>query len=402
MAIMGQPRRYTLMHGEIEVADLDIGVSGISSIASIRSPDHMPIGTVTKNGGDRHALNEWRIGRCIPDSRRGLGCLLDELSIGGPTEILTESLGLSLSNQYWIRPAGKDITWSDVDFFHNPFSGDVGDLLFGDPPDKDTIDPSSPDNTTEGNLRKRWSIVDDGRILLKHGSRPVYQEPFNEAIASEILELLDIPHVPYGLVRLGGDILSSCRDFVDTDTEFISAYRAMKTRKQRNDESRYGFFVSVCADHSLDAVPFLDRMLSFDYLIANTDRHLNNFGIIRDATTLEWIGLAPLFDNGGSFWFDCATEDVGNTARLESKPFKTDFEKQLGMVTSFDWLDPEKLDGIPSIVGSVMTEENGWRYPARRDALIAALGSRVEHLRKVAGIRRSPLRPSAMFLSDIG
>lgn len=163
----------------------------------------------------------------------------------------------------------------------------MGDLLFGDPPDKDTIDPSSPDNTTEGNLRKRWSIVDDRRILLKHGSRPVYQEPFNEVIASEILELLDIPHVPYGLVRLGGDILSSCRDFVDTDTEFISAYRAMKTRKQRNDESRYGFFVSVCADQGLDAVPFLDRMLSFDYLIANTDRHLNNFGIIRDATTLE-------------------------------------------------------------------------------------------------------------------
>lgn len=87
---------------------------------------------------------------------------------------------------------------------------------------------------------------------------------------------------------------------------------------------------------------------------------------------------------------------------MESKPFKMDFEKQLGMVTSFDWLDPEKLDGIPSIVGSVMTEENGWRYPARRDALIAALGSRVEHLRKVAGIRRSPLRPSAMFLSDVG
>ena len=83
-AIMGQPRRYTLMHGEVEVADLDIGGSGISSIASIRSPDHMPIGTVMKNGGDRHTLNEWWIGRCIPASRRGLGCLLVELSIGGP------------------------------------------------------------------------------------------------------------------------------------------------------------------------------------------------------------------------------------------------------------------------------------------------------------------------------
>lgn len=98
------------MHGEIEVTDLNIGYSEISSIASIRSPDHMPIGTVTKNGGDRHALNEWWAGRCIPDNRQGLGCLLDELGIGRPTEILTESLGLSLSDQYWIRPAGTDIS----------------------------------------------------------------------------------------------------------------------------------------------------------------------------------------------------------------------------------------------------------------------------------------------------
>lgn len=394
--------RYALMHKDIEVADLEIGNNGISKITSVHSLEHMPLGTITKNKEDRHALNEWWTGRSIPASRKGLESLLNTLKINDPVELLTKSFGLSLSDQYWIKPADSTITWSDVNFFQNPFSEDVGDLLFGEQLKKGELNLSSPDNTSEGNLKKKWKILNGERCLLKSGSKPVSQEPYNEVIASDILELLGISHTSYDLIRFDDDILSSCKDFVDTDTEFISAYRAMKTRKQRNDESRYGFFVSVCEDHGLDAVPFLDRMLSFDYLIANTDRHLNNFGIIRDATTLEWIGFAPLFDNGGSLWFDCSTEDVGNTARLESKPFKMDFEKQLGMVTSFDWLDPEKLDGIPSIVGSVMTEENGWRYPARRDALIAALESRVEHLRKVAGIRRSPFRPSAMFLSDIG
>ena len=39
-------------------------------------------------------------------------------------------------------------------------------------------------------------------------------------------------------------------------------------------------------------------MLVLDYLIVNEDRHLNNFGLIRNAVTPEWIGAAPLYDNG--------------------------------------------------------------------------------------------------------
>lgn len=32
----------------------------------------------------------------------------------------------------------------------------------------------------------------------------------------------------------------------------------------------------------------------------NEDRHLNNFGIIRDINTLKWLDMAPIFDNGQS------------------------------------------------------------------------------------------------------
>ena len=41
-------------------------------------------------------------------------------------------------------------------------------------------------------------------------------------------------------------------------------------------------------------------MFILDYLLLNEDRHLNNFGIIRDVNTLKWIDLAPIFDNGQS------------------------------------------------------------------------------------------------------
>ena len=37
-------------------------------------------------------------------------------------------------------------------------------------------------------------------------------------------------------------------------------------------------------------------MLAADYILANTDRHLGNFGFLRDSETLEWKGLAPIYD----------------------------------------------------------------------------------------------------------
>ena len=33
-------------------------------------------------------------------------------------------------------------------------------------------------------------------------------------------------------------------------------------------------------------------MLAADFILANTDRHLGNFGFLRDSETLEWKGTA--------------------------------------------------------------------------------------------------------------
>lgn len=38
-------------------------------------------------------------------------------------------------------------------------------------------------------------------------------------------------------------------------------------------------------------------------ILTNTDRHLNNFGVLRDTHTLKFIGMALIFDSGNSiFW----------------------------------------------------------------------------------------------------
>ena len=45
-------------------------------------------------------------------------------------------------------------------------------------------------------------------------------------------------------------------------------------------------------------------MIVLDYLIVNEDRHQNNFGVVRNAETLEYLGAAPIYDSGTSLWFD--------------------------------------------------------------------------------------------------
>lgn len=48
------------------------------------------------------------------------------------------------------------------------------------------LDMFSPDNSSDGNLRKKWKIIDGKRYLIKGGNTFNNQEPFNEVIATRL------------------------------------------------------------------------------------------------------------------------------------------------------------------------------------------------------------------------
>ena len=224
--------RYELMHRNIGVAILDIDESGgrLNSVVSIVDKTHFPVGTLVNGFVDGAKLRQWWRERSIPKSRSGIRDVLETLDIPDTEALLIKSSGLSLSDQYWIRPVGSDMQWESVNFFDNGFSEQIGDLAFGKQVDVDNIAYSSPDITTDGMLRKRWMIIDGLRCLIKGGELPFMQEPFNEVIASRIMSALDIPHVEYGLLDVIGQTCSLCEDFVTRDTELVSAYHIMTSR----------------------------------------------------------------------------------------------------------------------------------------------------------------------------
>ena len=113
-------------------------------------------------------------------------------------------------------------------------------------------------------------------------------------IASEIMGRLGIPHVPYSVIWLDGEPYSVCEDLVTAGTEMIPAWRILKTQKKNNSVSVYQHFVHCCETLGIcGTVPFLDRMMVLDYVIANEDRHFNNFGVLRMRRPLSGSALHP-------------------------------------------------------------------------------------------------------------
>lgn len=187
--------RCILMHKNTLVVDLqlDTATGVIRSVGQVYNALHIPVGIPVKRGVvDRSALNAWWTGRAIPVSRDRIRDALQELKLASTQLLLDKCLGLSLSDQYWICPASDGVRWEEVNFFQNAFSDDVGDILFGRGSSSGRVSLMSPDNTSNGWLKKKWAILDGCRCLVKGGSGATQQEPYNEVLASAVMERLGI------------------------------------------------------------------------------------------------------------------------------------------------------------------------------------------------------------------
>jgi hypothetical protein len=374
-----------LMHKNVPVAGLEIGLElgTINKIGDVFDERHLPVG-IEMNAGkpNRRLLNDWWTGRSIPASRDGIGDALKNMGIGSPVLLIEKCYGLNLSDQYWFSPKGAGLKWEDVNFFQDDFSKDVGEILFGKvPEDKDNISLMSPDNTSDGWLRKKWIIADGKRILMKGASRPFQQEPFNEVVASAIMRRLGISCVEYTPTHDGGNPYSLCENFITPDTELVPAWRVAEAYKKDNRDSHYTHLLRCCEKLEIPGVrEAIDKMLTLDYIIVNEDRHYNNFGFVRDANTLEWKGLAPVFDSGTSLWYDNLF--IGRTA--ESKPFRRSHDEQIKLVPDLSWFDYGALCGIKDECAAILAQSQSEAMTAeRRGRIASAVAERCESIERM-------------------
>lgn len=285
----------------------------VKSIDRVLDEQRLPI--ILQRNMTTEQLNSWITKRKIPENREGLEEA--HLKFGNFENF---HCMFSLSDQYWFQHADSE-NWDDLNFFNNRYAEDPGDVFFTPwSANKARIRLPSPDMTTNGVLRKRWHQDEDGiSWLIKAGSHKFGQQPITELLASILLRKLkikDLPFVNYELTVEGMQLCSRSRNFVTEDTEFVPAAHIYFKKPRSTKESIRGHFLDMCREYGIkDAESFLESMNLIDFLIGNPDRHLGNFGFLRN-TDGRIIGFAPLFDFGKAYKFSEGSNLIG-TARLE-------------------------------------------------------------------------------------
>lgn len=344
--------RHTLMNADYEVASVvyDSSLDDPLSVEEVIDSLRAPLGVLTAGGRPKkRELNDWWRHRSIPGSRPGLDAKLLSLGIDSPSNLAVRSMGLSLSDCYWLRPADSPrLAWAEVNFFDNPFvessSESWDDWL-------SAVGLSSPDNTSEGELPKKWIADESGRRFLLKGCRTDDQRPYNEAVATALHRRLLKPEdfVAYDVIATAEGPASRCANFLGTREEYVPAIHVKDLGGRIRAANGYDRFCRTVAALGLEegvVRSALSKMILCDVVLANSDRHWRNFGLVRQVDTLE-LRFAPIFDSGNSLWFSKTDREVdaGDWAFM-ARPFAQDAAAALACVDDLSWFEPSSLDGF--------------------------------------------------------
>lgn len=335
-------------------------------------------------------LSNWFKGRGIPSWRDKLDLLLERLNIHTAEELLNKAFGLSLSDQYWLKPYDSSLTYEDVNFFDNDFSYAEfleASLSINSKMIKKEEALKTPNNTTDGMLKKAWIIENGTRYLLKGGYKKEIVQPFNEVLASKICEKLDFECVPYTLDIYKDMVVSKCPCFINKDTEFITAYQIRNNMKRNDSIQDYEDYIHVLEKKGIkEARTKIENMYILDFLIRNEDRHLNNFGIIRDVNTLEWLDVAPIFDNGMSLNVENYNENEIVVSGYGKRFYEVlPFEEIIKVVKDIKRIDIRKLNGIVEEFDTMLHEYQKYTHISedRIHLLCTLLNKQIEKLKEM-------------------
>lgn len=242
----------------------------------------------------KERVDEWIRSRVPPKHRKHMRKLLSVLGMHSIKDIIDYSKGLSLTDTLWITN-NLSLRWEDVSLYRNDFDDTISRIAFDGGLHGDIISTTSPEFSTDGMLPKCWVRGRDGVISLKKSGTDGFSnagnEPYSEVMASQLLDRLGYNHVEYKLERFRGRVVSSCDIITSEETMMIPIYMLVGS-------SDIGKIMDKARD--LDLMDDLARMIVFDYIALNSDRHAGNIGVMLDSDTFEVKGLAPIYDNGMS------------------------------------------------------------------------------------------------------
>lgn len=334
----------------------------------------LPIGLTLTNEG----LMSWIRSRVIPKNREFVDSFLAKngLSHNNTKGIIDICKGLSLNDSYWIVGDDFDGKFKEYNLYNNDFVKALSLIAYtGYGSSRARGFTSSPEFTTNGNLRKGWRRLNDVVQLYKGGTSGAANagnEPYSEYFASQIAEQMGIKHVTYGLSMWKRSLCSTCALFSDIDHSYVPMYRFIKKPTLRGTAEFLKGISEDCYNEYID-------MLIFDSLIYNEDRHYGNFGLLVDNESNKPYAFAPLFDHGISLFnqgMPVDFENLNNYAKTRTPHSGASFD-----AIAEEFISNRQKDELRKLIGFKLTNHKAYPMSAeRKKAIERFIQRRVQYL----------------------
>lgn len=266
-------KEYTgyVMSGNIVVAEFNKGV--------LVPPTHKLCPLVIKR---TNSIYEFLKSRSIDSGRTNSRLLRKVLNINVKDDTLVSlcSYAASISDNYWFKPKHSKLKYEDISFNNDIFFDTALKGIITVYPKKLIL---TPELTTNGSYEKGWRNIDGNWWLYKVGT---INERYSEVFYSRLFEKLILPTAHY---EIDGNYIRTANFAKGVNFE------PMVSLVGDNEDIEYIYDALNKINHQI-ALDYL-RLITFDVVLNNVDRHNENCGILRDKETGEIISLAPNYDD---------------------------------------------------------------------------------------------------------
>lgn len=292
-------RKYLIMCDNLITATMTEG-----GIAQVLCKERMPFDLWLEEGTEVDTLvnnitnfNYWCATRVLTLDRQYAKEILSSIgAMQGKTDkeravVALTYHCLTLTDVFWVKEENEDITFDDINLYENHLDNAFVDVaLRGKAMTVENAHLIADDVSTSGVFPKAWIRKDNGFWLYKDGAKENVE---NEILASKICQCFDCNQVTYKAAEYDGEKVSSSK--LMTDRSFSIASRAA--------------FEIYAVNRDLnptDELIKLDKkgyymMNILDYIVGNTDRHWENWGVLIDNQNGDILRLHDLMDFNQAF-----------------------------------------------------------------------------------------------------
>jgi hypothetical protein len=300
---------YYLMNADAKVLEFSRELTDIGNIyelLNVCNSSELPLDF--RSEADFKALfHNWVEIRAIPRNRQHMEEVISAINQQNRFDVLLHSHGLSLNDTYWIQEVSENLRFNDINLYDNPFDEALGWIAFTGLPSNISRHLSTPELTTEGMLPKYWQRITTSNIVLCKGGTEGYSnaglEPYAEVIAYIISKHIGVNSIPYYLETRNKKPVSISKLFTSKEYGLLTANKYLTHAFPDVRYKSLDISLMQMKKDMGDIKPFYD-MCFLDFIIENSDRHLNNWGFSIDNKTLKIAGFAPLWDNGMSLYYE--------------------------------------------------------------------------------------------------